>query len=410
VSRGRPAWTRRQLLGVGAGAVSIEGCVAGGRLEAPRDERDPSWREVRRRFDVAGGTLFLNNASIGLPPRAVVEEVARGYEAFARDPIAAKQDLGARISGSVLPGLAKFFGAETGELFLTRNASVALHMQALGARLSAGDEVLVTTQEHPAGLRPWKVREAREGLRVKQVFVPSPFHDPEEVITRITSAATPRTRAIAFCHVTRGGHLYPVRELARWARERDVLCLVDGAQALGMFPVDLHELGCDAYSASLHKWFLAPAGTGLLYVRRASQERIVSLFAPEGATHGAPGTPDSPVRAAIVRAIELQEALGAERIAERTRYLSDSLKEGLSELKGAKLLSGTRASSAPGTTLFELSGVDALRAVEALRIEGIHIDEHQRDGHDGIRISTHFYNDLAEIERTLRALRQLQDA
>ncbi|NIV74810.1 MAG: aminotransferase class V-fold PLP-dependent enzyme, partial [Gammaproteobacteria bacterium] len=86
---------------------------------------------------------------------------------------------------------------------------------------------------------------------------------------RIADALTPRTRAIAFCHVTRGGHRYPVKALAQLASERGVLCLVDGAQAVGQFPIDLHDLGCDAYSASLHKWMLGPAGTGFLYVRES---------------------------------------------------------------------------------------------------------------------------------------------
>ena len=352
----------------------------------------------------------MNNASLGMPPRSVVEAVARGYEAISREPLHGKHDLQERIAERVLPGLANLFGSNADELSLTRNATEALHLQTVGLALEPGDEVLITTQEHPAGYRPWMFRQERHGIVVNEVFVPSPLPGGDEVVELLAAAMTPKTKAISFCHVTRGGHRYPVKKIASMARDRGVRTLVDGAQAVGQFPIDVHELGCDAYSASLHKWVLAPAGTGFLYVREQARDDIRTAFAP-GATRATPelappGTADFPIRAAISAALDFNEALGTARIEERCRYLSAYLKAGLARIDGVRLLSGsTHETSAPGSTIFEKDGLDAVASVGMMEERSqTHLDEHKRDGHNAIRISTHVYNTTAEIDRLLDAL------
>jgi selenocysteine lyase/cysteine desulfurase len=253
-----------------------------------------------------------------------------------------------------------------------------------------------------------------DGLQINTVFVPSPFESGDQVAELIEAAITPGTKAIAFCHVTRGGHLYPVKKLAAMARDRGILTHVDGAQAVGMFPVDLHDLGCDTYSASLHKWFLGPVGTGLFYVRAGARGRIRSVFAPDATpqapAYGPPGSVDLPVRAGIATALDLIETIGADQVEVRTRYLSDYLKTCLAELPDVRLLSGpTPETSCPGSTIFEMEGVDAIASVGLVeeRVQ-IHIDEHQRDGHKAIRVSTHIYNTKAEVDRLIEGLISLR--
>jgi selenocysteine lyase/cysteine desulfurase len=181
-----------------------------------------------------------------------------------------------------------------------------------------------------------------------------------------------------------------------------------------MFPVDLHNLGCDTYSASLHKWFLGPIGTGFFYVRRGARDRIRSIFAhdatPQAPAFGPPGTVDLPVRAGIGTALDMIETIGADQVEVRTRYLSDYLKTRLSEMPDVTLVSGpTPGTSCPGSTIFEMEGVDAVASV-GLMEERIrtHIDEHQRDGHNAIRVSTHIYNTKAEIDRLIEGLVSLR--
>lgn len=416
----RREWLR--LGATGAAALGLPACAARDGddpstadippLRTPAGTADTDWDEVRAHFLVEPGTAYLNNASIGMPPREVVDAVAAGYRAMAELPARGRSDLSDRIAEHVVPGLADLFSVETDELTLTRNASEALHLQSIGVALSPGDEVLITSQEHPAGRRPWEFRQVREGIRVNEVFIPSPLPPEEEILSRFGDAITPRTRAVAFCHVTRGGHLYPVEAICGLARERGLVSLVDGAQAVGQFSVDLTSLGCDAYSVSLHKWMLAPAGTGFLFVRRDARDRIRTAFAPDATPEqpqfGPPGTAAFPVRAAIGTAVDFVATLGLEAVEARCRFLSDHLKSRLTEMSGTSgvtLLSGARDRSAPGSTIFEKEGLDAVAAVAAIEASiSSHIDEHQRDGHNAIRVSTHIYNTTEQVDRFVDAL------
>jgi selenocysteine lyase/cysteine desulfurase len=347
-----------------------------------------------------------------MPPAVVAEAVSRGYALHSQDPLQAKHELRGIIANGTMPNLAAFLGVDVDEIVLTRNATEALHLQALGLDLNAGDEVLMTSQEHPAGSKPWRYRQAGSGITLREVFIPSPLESTEQVVELVTANITSRTRAITFCHVTRGGHLYPVKQLCSEARERGIATAIDGAQALGMFPIDLRDLGCDAYAASLHKWVLAPVGTGVWYLRRDARSRWRSVFEPD-ATPDSPGyapggTADLPVRAAIDTALQFINTIGIDTIAERDRYLSDQLKERLAEIDGVRLLSGaTRETSAPGSTIFEIDGVDPIATVASLDAQKLYIDEHVRDGHQAFRISTHFYNTIDEIDRAVGELRGL---
>ena len=376
----------------------------------PTAPDDAAWAHVRERFILEPGTAYMNNASLGMPPASVAAAVAAGYEALSREPIRAKHDLGDAIANRVTPRLSALLGADPGEIVLTRNATEALHASAIGTRLEPGDEVLITSQEHPAGRRPWEYRATRQGVKVNTVFIPSPFESGDQVVELVAAALTPATRALAFCHVTRGGHLYPVARLCALARERGIVSHVDGAQAAGMFPVNVHALGCDTYSASLHKWLLGPMGTGVFYVRAGARDRVDSAFAhdatPKTPAYGPPGTAGLPLRAGLAASLDFVEALGVENVAARTRFLSDHLKEQLAALPGMNPLSGRdHATSCPGSTIFELEGVDAVEAVAVLAERAkIHIDEHQRDGHNAIRISTHVYNTVLEVEWVVQEL------
>ncbi len=413
--------SRRSFLSAGLAGIAVGALTACNserkniaEFKAPNGTDDESWADIRAQFITAPGVVFMNNASISMPPGPVANAAAQAFKTVSQNPIAAKHELNDLIQHSLTPCLARLVGADDSEIVLTRNASEALHIAATGLRLKPGDEVLITTQEHPAGRRPWRFRAQRDGVKVTEVFVPSPISEKQQAIDLISKKITPNTRAIAFCHVTRGGHLYPVRELANIAQKRGITTIVDGAQALGMFKIDLNSLGCDAYAASLHKWMLGPMGTGMLYIREEARDRFQSVFDPistqDQPNYQPTGTMDLPVKAGLDAALTFVEKIGLEAIGNRNRRLSNYLKTQLSGLAGIKILSGpTPETSAPGSTIFEMDGVDADDAVTILAEKhGSHIDEHKRDGHNAIRISTHFYNTESQIDHVTKALSSLK--
>jgi selenocysteine lyase/cysteine desulfurase len=168
-------------------------------------------------------------------------------------------------------------------------------------------------------LTTWDQRMRRDKIKVTRIQFPVPT-TADDLYQRFEKAITPRTKVLHFCHITNlTGQLFPVQRLSRLARQRGIVTVVDGAHALAQFPFKLNELEMDYYGASLHKWLLAPTGTGLLYVRK---DRIAETWplqaAPERQNTDirkfeAIGTHPAGIRAAIAEALAFHQAIGAER-------------------------------------------------------------------------------------------------
>jgi isopenicillin-N epimerase len=380
---------------------------------SPAGPEDESyWSRVRAQFAFEPNLIYLNNASLGVPPRGVTQVLSEGYQRLAANPAAAKLEMADYVAGTLRPAVARLLGADADEIAVTRGASESLYLIANGFDLAPGDEVLMTSQEHPAGLTPWQIRAERTGVVVRQVPIPSPFIEKSEVVKLIEKAFTSRTKVLLFCHVTRGGLRYPVKELCELARQRGVLSAVDGAQAVGVMPVDVHDLGCDLYANSLHKWSLAPAGNGVLYVGRGIQRRFRSLFNSSGADasrYEPIGTAPLPLRLAAGSALKFIAQIGVPNIEARARMLSDALANKLAGMPRLKMISPRSWEvRSPAVTLFEIQDMNAVEA-QALIQKKYHItiDEHARDGHNALRVSTHFYNTRQEIDQLIAALHQI---
>jgi len=146
--------------------------------------------------------------------------------------------------------------------------------------LKRGDEVLTTDQDYPRVLSTWDQRARRDGIVVKKISFPVPPPSMDDLYHRIEEGITSRTRAILICHITNlTDQIFPVTRICRMAGSRGIDTIIDGAHAIAHFPFRLSELDCDYYGASLHKWLLAPHGTGLLYVRRDKIRNLWPLMA-----------------------------------------------------------------------------------------------------------------------------------
>ena len=156
------------------------------------------------------------------------------------------------VSLVVIRIVAAFFGAAAEEVALTQNATMGMGFLANGLELAPGDEVLSTDQEHVGGICPWRLYAKRRGIVVRELpLLPACADGPEGIVRLFAAAITPRTRVLMVSHITSSlGILLPVKELSALARERGVLSLIDGAQAVGQIRVDVGELGCDAYVGS----------------------------------------------------------------------------------------------------------------------------------------------------------------
>ena len=138
-----------------------------------RIDDETFWEKVRAQFHLKPDTIYLNNGTLGLCPKPVTQAVYDGYVYLAESGSEGRYQLWDEVEESRKTA-ARFLGADDKEIALTRNATQGLSIIANGIRMEPGDEVLMTTDEHIAGIQPWTRRARRFGIQVSQVHIPSP--------------------------------------------------------------------------------------------------------------------------------------------------------------------------------------------------------------------------------------------
>jgi len=366
---------------------------------------DRYWAELRRQWLLAPDHVNLNCGSVGCSPLPVLNAVIDhllSAEAF-REP--AYPWFGYEESPrlrEVRDALAALLGCRRDELALVRNATEANNVVCNGLDLKAGDEVLLTDQEHPGGRCCWEQKAARHGITLTTVAIPKPPASADEVVGRFAKALTPRTRVVAFSHITSPtGLVLPAKELCRLARDRGVLSHVDGAHAIGQIPLDLHDLGCDFYATSPHKWLLAPKGTGTLYVREEVLERLWVTIATAGWRDHAlkayrfstVGTSNLSVMIGLKAAVDFHRALGPDRVYARIHRLATRVRDRLREYPQIRLTNAGSDAFYAGMVSFEPVKGDLKRVMAELAARNVRV----AGGPDRVRVATHVFTQPTEL-------------
>src|SRR5262250_1479092 len=364
------------------------------------------WFEVQRAFTVDRTLINLNNGGVSPSPR-VVQEAMRRYLEFANNaPVYSMWRVLDPQIESVRRRLALAFGCDMEEIAITRNASEALEICQFGLDLKAGDEVLTTTQDYPRMLTTWRQRERREGIVVKKISIPVLPKSQDEIADLFERAITPRTRVIHFCHITNlSGQIYPVKRICQLARARGLEAIVDGAHAFAHFPYKHDDLDCDYYGTSLHKWLLAPHGTGFLYVRKSKIKSLWPLMAADEKQDDnirkfeEIGTHPAANHNAIAEALTFHEGIGIERKAARLRYLKDRWARRLENLKGVKILTPFDPAQSCGLANISVEGIDPRGIGEYLwKSRRIIVTPIVHAEFSGLRITPNVYTTIAEID------------
>ncbi|NCW44953.1 MAG: aminotransferase class V-fold PLP-dependent enzyme, partial [Gemmatimonadaceae bacterium] len=254
---------------------------SGGTADAQQFAADEDfWEPVQRAFDLDRTWINLNNGGCSPAPTHVMAQLERDLRYGNLLPVIHMwRDLEPRIE-VVRREVAREFGCDPEEMAITRNASEGLLTLINGIDLKPGDEVLLSNQNYGRMINGWKQRARRQGIVVKEISFPVPCTSPKEIVEAFAAGITPRTRVMEITHITNlTGQILPVKELVAMARAKGVETFVDGAHAFAQFPFTRDDLGCDYYGTSLHKWLLAPIGTGFLYVRRDKIPTIWPMYA-----------------------------------------------------------------------------------------------------------------------------------
>jgi isopenicillin-N epimerase len=384
------------------------------KLRAPQSYANEElfWQDVRKQFLIPADEVYLNNGTVGSSPWPVLNAVFEGYRQTEKMDQPDPEDYpiwGYGDWNEFRDPLSKFVGAERDEIALVRNATEANSYIANGLEMKAGDEVLMSDQEHPGGEQPWNLRAKRYGVVVKKFQIPRPPKNAAEILNRINDALAPRTRIIFVSHITTDtGVVLPVKEIAALARSKGILSAFDGAHVTGMTPLDLHSIGCDFYTSSPHKWLMAPKGSGYLYARPEVQGQLWNTIVTAGwdqpqlksARLQMIGSSNVPSLWGLRAAIELATFIGPERIERRHRELADYIHAAMIQRGAESWTSPDRALRCAIATV-NVPPIDRMKletwmwSKKKIRIRGGQPSK--------LRLSTPYYLAKQDIDRFLAA-------
>ena len=414
-------WKRRDFLrgcaaGIGLAASApenvLERILAAGRETAnlSPDEvaaNEDFWFEVQQAFTEDRNYINLNNGTIQ-PGLRIVQDAVRRHTEFSGNAAWHSMAILAKEIESCRKRLAFHLGCDSEELVICRGGTEAGQIPIMGLDLKRGDEVVITNQDYPRLLSAWKQRQKREGIVLKIVQLPSPPVPLDVFYRMVEEKLTPRTKLIHVCHLTHWtGQMAPVRHLAELAHARGIELLVDGAHGFMHIPFKLADLECDYYTASLHKWLMAPPGNGFVRIPRDRIPKIWPLTPPwtdepnNIRRFEDVGTRTPANRVAIAEAITFNEGLGIERKSARIRYLKERWADRLKQYPNVRFYSSLDPAESCGIATFGIEGMDTAKLTEHLLDKyGIIVSpmKHPDGLIDGIRIVVNVSLSVREID------------
>lgn len=387
--------------------------------------------EIRQDFpilqrEVYGRPLiYLDNAATTQKPRSVVEAISNEYfstNANVHRGVHFLSQKATDLHEAARERVRQFINARsTAEVLFTRGTTESLNLVASSfgeAFLKEGDEVIVSVMEHHSDIVPWQLLRERKGIVIRVIPMDDSGRLDLEAYERLFSE---RTRLVCVAHVSNVlGTVNPVKQMAATAHAHGAYMLVDGAQSIPHFKVDVQDLDCDFLTFSGHKIY-GPTGIGVLYGRESLLEKMppyqgggemIARVTFEHTTYERlpykfeAGTPDYVGTHALAAAIDYVEALGMDEIAAHERRLTQYAMERLGAIKDMHLYGTTPDKDA--VVAFNVGNIHPLDLGTLLDRLGIAIrtGHHcaqplmQRCGVEGMaRASFALYNTLDEIDR-----------
>ena len=374
-----------------------------------------------------GTNVYLDNAATTQKPVVVLDAVRRYYEttnANVHRAAHALSDAATQAFESARADVARWINAKTtAEIVWTRGTTESINLVAQsygGSVLRPGDRVLITELEHHSNIVPWQLVCAKTGATLAAAEVTA---DGRIDIDDFEAKLDGNTKIVAFGHVSNAlGTVNPVRDLVSKARAAGAVTVVDGAQAMAHFRVDVRELGCDFYAFSGHKMY-APTGIGVLYGREELLEamppwqaggEMIEEVRIESTTYARlpfkfeAGTPNIAGAIGLGAAISYLEGVDVNALASHESHLLRTATSALSQVEGIRIL-GTAPDKGPVLS-FLMEGAHPHDVGTLLDQQGIAV----RTGHHcamplmrrlgvpgTVRASFALYNSTTDVERLI---------
>ena len=376
--------------------------------------------EWARHWFVPEGVTYLNHGSFGLTPLPVRKAVREWQDRLHDQPMNFYTREYEPAWFQARKALADFVGANEDGLVFTENATAGMNIVARSLRFEPGDEILLNDHEYGAVRRIWE-RVAREtGAVVRIATLPQKFGDAEEVIRALIKETTNRTKLVVVSHITSPtATILPVQMICDTFRARGIMVCVDGPHALLQVDLNIEELGCDFYTASCHKWLCAPLGSGFLYVREPLRAQIEPTIMSWGRVFAEDrrnwrdefvwsGTRDPSAWLAIPNAIAFLKELGIEAIRAYGRRLASYARTNLVNQFGLEPLMPDSTDWQGMMAHVPIPNGDA-KALQTAIWKRFHTEVPiiAFNGGRYVRVSSHAYNDVDQIDRLTEHLARL---
>jgi len=383
---------------------------------------DEYWQALRAEWPMPTDEAYFNTGTMGAQPtrvlNAVLENMRGNTVNIAQCDYQGNGPLllqGYQGFDGLRTKIARLINArEYQEIALIQNATMGMNYISNGLDFNPGDEFINTDQEHGGGFGGWRMAAKRYGLTYKQAHIPIPANDPQEIVDNIFALVTPKTRVIAVPHIlSTYGVVLPVKQICQEARKRGIFTIIDGAQSVGHVNVDVQDIGCDAYYSSLHKWLMAPAGNGILYVRKEVVGEVWTVAASyqwdNDDDHGLRltqrGTGNVSLIVGLEAAVDFHNQIGSEKVISRIKELGDYLRAGLKEINKAQIVSSVHPEMCAGLTTYLVDGITPVDLQNTMWAR--HKLQPRAAGDNGLRQSTHIYNQKEEIDKALDVIRSV---
>ncbi len=388
-------------------------------------------KAIREQMPATTAVHYLNTGTNGPLPKVAVDvmqkEIEKEFTQGRYLPFI--KELNADMD-TVRNCLSEMLGASYEEIALTQSTTEGVNIVLWGLRWKPGDEVITTNMEHPAGLAPLALIKSRYGIAVKYVDVAyGEKYDEDRFLFDIEQLITGRTRLLLISHVSFStGLTFPLKKITDLCHANDVYVLVDGAQAAGAIPVDLHKLGVDFYAFTGRKWFCGPEGVGALYVSRKRISEVDPTFispssirdrhdldiqspyvipAPFAARYHIATAMNKPLLLGFQQALKyIQEEVGIDWITTRIPRLARYARKLIGSLPGVELI--TPQGKEAGFVHFQVKGWEPQHLCGLLNEKKFMIRPVPKPHLPmPARISTGFYNTEEELELLSEALSEL---
>jgi selenocysteine lyase/cysteine desulfurase len=373
-----------------------------------------NWNPIYTAYPVNREMIWLNNCGTTPAGTHIIKALSRYMEGYARKGIFTEVAGYEKVRSNIKNILSGLLNCSPDELALIHNTAEGMNFISHGLKLSAGDEVILLENEYPSNIYPWQHLEKKG---VKLVTAPMET-SPETFLNTLKRLITAKTRAISLSAVHWcTGMPYPLAQVGKLCKENSIDFVVDGAQGVGIQPLDVRTADIDYMAFSAWKWLLGPLGLGVLFISKKKLNLLDPVFIGTASVINdkeylpykselKPTADRFTISTAnfndwvyFEAALEFLRDIGFSTVRDRIHALSAYLRDGLANL-GFKVFSDHFRDYPTGIVVCEKPGVTTDAVMQHLKKNKVVAAE--RLGR--VRISPHVYISLEQIDEVLRVL------